>query len=94
MICKHILFMIFLMSLSSFSHSQMVSIILFLLLITCLRTVKWFQVLLFNTNYSIRRHSFVCTQLNGSKYCYVPQTIQLNISHLFTHNLIIKQFYF
>ena len=23
-------------------------------------------------------------KLNGSKYCYVSQTIQLNISHLFT----------
>ena len=25
-------------------------------------------------------------QLNGSKYCYVSQTIQLNISHLFAHS--------
>ena len=25
-------------------------------------------------------------QLNNSKYCYVSLTIQLNISHLFTHN--------
>ena len=24
------------------------------------------------------------TKLNGSKYCYVSLTIQLNISHLFT----------
>ena len=26
------------------------------------------------------------TRLNGSKYCYVSETIQLNISHLFTHS--------
>ena len=26
------------------------------------------------------------TKLNYSKYCYVSLTIQLNISHLFTHN--------
>ena len=29
-------------------------------------------------------HSFFYTTLNGSKYCYVSLTIQLNISHLFT----------
>ena len=27
----------------------------------------------------------VFAQLNGSKYCYVSLTIDLNISHLFTH---------
>ena len=37
-------------------------------------------------NYSI------CTQSNGSKYCYVSLTIQLDISHLFTW-LNVKQFY-
>ena len=26
------------------------------------------------------------TKLNGSKYCYISQTIQLNITDLFTHN--------
>ena len=26
------------------------------------------------------------TKLNGSKYCYISLTIQLNISHLFTHS--------
>ena len=30
------------------------------------------------------RELIFCTQLNGSKYCYVSRTIQLNISHLFT----------
>ena len=49
-------------------------------------TVKEFQVLLFNINNSIRRYLFVCSQLNSSKYCYVSQTIQLDISHLFTHS--------
>ena len=55
----------------------------------CLHTsiaisVKWFQLLQSNT-YNTSTYSFICTQLNGSKYCYVSQTIQSNISHLFTH---------
>ena len=33
----------------------------------CLLTVKWFQVLLCNTNNSIY-YSFVCSQWNGFKY--------------------------
>ena len=53
----------------------------------------WLQVLLFNTNYWIEHHSFVCTQSNDSKYCYVSPTIQLNVTHLFTYNKMIKQFY-
>ena len=36
--------------------------------IYCLHTVKWFQVLLFNNNNSIKYLSFVCTQLNGFMY--------------------------
>ena len=46
-------------------------------------TVKEFQVLLFKLIdlFNIT-HSFA--QLNGSKYCYVLLTIQLD-SHLFTH---------
>ena len=32
------------------------------------------------------------TKLNGFKYCYVSLTIQLNISHFFIHNQMIKQF--
>ena len=31
------------------------------LLIICLRAMKWLQVLLFNTNYSIQHYSFVHT---------------------------------
>ena len=38
------------------------------------------------TNYSIQHNLFVCTQLNGSKYCYVSLIVQLNINHLFTHS--------
>ena len=34
-----------------------------------------------NTNNSIQHYLFICTQSNGSKYCYVSQTIQLNINH-------------
>ena len=52
-----------------------------------------FQVLLFNTNNSIQNFLFVCTQLNCSKHCYASLTIQLS-SHLFTHDEMIKQFYF
>ena len=33
------------------------------------------------------------SKLNGSKYCYVSLAIQLNMSHLFTHTWMIKQFY-
>ena len=39
-----------------------------------------------NTNYFIQHYSLICTQLNGSKYCYVSQTITLDISPLFAHN--------
>ena len=51
----------------------------------CLHTVKWFQVLLANTNNSIQHFSFVCTQLNGFKYCYIIE-IQFNICHLFAQS--------
>ena len=40
----------------------------FKITISCLHIVKWSQVLLFNTNYSIQHYPFVCTQLNSSKY--------------------------
>ena len=45
-----------------------------------------FQALLFNTNNSIQHYSLVRKQVNGSKSCYVSQTIQLNISLSFTHS--------
>ena len=37
--------------------------------------------------------SFVCTRLNSFKYFYVTLSIQFNISHLFAHSQMIKQFY-
>ena len=38
-----------------------------------LPTILWFQEFVSNPNNSIR--SFVCTKLNGFKYCYVAVTI-------------------
>ena len=55
-----------------------------------LPTVKWFHLFLSNTNNSIHYKSFVCACLKVFKYCNLTQTIQLNISHLFTHSLIIS----
>ena len=40
----------------------------------CLHTVKWFQVLLSNTN------SFICRLLNSFKYCYIIRIILFNIN--------------
>ena len=37
------------------------------------------EILLFNTGYSIEHYSLICTQLNGSKYCYVIPIIQFCI---------------
>ena len=54
-------------------------------------TVKEFQVLLLNNNYSIQHYSIFCTRLNEYKYCYVSLKFQLNIRHLF---IPINQFYF
>ena len=48
----------------------------YLVLFTYFHTLKKFQSLLCNTN------SFICTQSNGFKYCYVTLTIQFNTSHL------------
>ena len=36
-----------------------------------LHTIKWFQILQSNTNYTIQYYSLICTRLNGSKYWYV-----------------------
>ena len=36
----------------------------------------------------------ISKKLNGLKYCYVSKTIELKISHLFTHSKMIKYFYF
>ena len=48
--------------------------------------VKWLYLFQSNTNNSIYYELFVCTQFNPLKYCYILLTIQLNISHLFTHS--------
>ena len=37
--------------------------------------------------------SFICTQLNDFKYCYLILAIQFNISHLFAHRYMVKQLY-
>ena len=37
--------------------------------------MKWLQALLFNTNDSISHYSFICTQSNDSKYCYLISII-------------------
>ena len=46
-----------------------------------LHTIKWLQVLLCNTNNSIKHQSFVYTQLNGQRVLFL--IIQFNIWHLF-----------
>ena len=51
-----------------------------------LPTIKWFHLFLLNMNNSIYHQSFVYTQFNVFKNCYVSLTIQLNIWHLFTHS--------
>ena len=43
----------------------------------CLHTIERFQVLLSNSS------CFICTKLNGFKYCYVLLIIQFNITNLF-----------
>ena len=50
-----------------------------------IQTVKWSDSYIPNNS---------ILKLNGSKYCYLSLTIQLNISHLFAHSLMIKLFYF
>ena len=48
--------------------------------------VKWFQVLLFNTNNSVQHYSFVYRQLNNSKYGYVIVIIVFNINYIFANS--------
>ena len=61
--------------------------------IICLQIVKWLQVLLFNTNYSIQHYSFTCIQLNGSKYCYVIPIIQFRHTDIEFPILLFKTNY-
>ena len=72
MISKHILLITFL------NERELIFIFL--------HTVKWFHLFQPNTNNLIYYSSFVCTQLNVFKNCYLTQTILFNISHLFTHS--------
>ena len=46
----------------------------------------WWWWFLSNMNNSLYYWSFVCTQFNDFKYCYVLPIIQLNINNLFTHS--------
>ena len=54
----------------------------------CLHIVKWLQVLLFNTNYSIPHYSLVCKQCGPGSYgnewlLHIPQIpVLLNPHHL------------
>ena len=56
------------------------------------QTVKELHVLIFNTKNSLQNYSFVRSQLNGYKNCYVS-LIQFD-SHLFTDSEMVKEFYF
>ena len=73
-----------------FLHSWMVSstaikhLYFYSISIICLHTVKQLQVFLLNTNSSVQHYLFVYTELNGFQIL-LCKSIQLNISHLFTH---------
>ena len=76
-ICLHTSIAIVSTRLDSFNYCSQTLLILFNInQYWCLQTVKWLQVLLFNTNYSIQHYSFICTQPNGYKYCYVIPIIK------------------
>ena len=45
--------------------------VFYLVSIICLHSLKWFQILLSKV------YSFICTQLNGFKHCYIILAIQL-----------------
>ena len=51
---------------------------------------KGFQVWLFNTNNYIQHYSFVCTQLNGFKYCSLILLVLFNIIHSIAHSLMVS----
>ena len=52
--------------------------------------VQRFQEMLFDINNSIYYYSFVCMQLNISKYWCISLKNQLNVSHWFIHSLMIN----
>ena len=59
----------------------------------------WFHLFLSNTNtqFKVKTVLFqtiqfsMSTKLNGSKYCYVPLTIQLKISHVLNDQTVLFQ---
>ena len=53
-----------------------------------------FLSLCYDSTWDLTKVSRKLTKLNGSKYCYVSLTIQLNISHLFIYSSMIQKFYF
>ena len=71
MICKHFVDS----TIHSFAHIKSSKYCNVIPIIQFRHTVKEFQILLFNTNKSIQHYSFICTQLNGCKYCYISVTI-------------------
>ena len=64
----------------------------------CFQTVKWLQVLLFDTNYSFEHYSFIRTLSTGSKNCYVKPIIQFRHKEfyalLFSTNNSIQRYLF
>ena len=75
--------------LNGFTHFYLIQIINWLLFI-CLNTIKWFQILWFNTNNSIKHESFVFTHLDDQTVLF--QTNNLTC-HFFALSLNVKQFY-
>ena len=70
--------------LNDFTYFYLIQIILFTIALFFLDTIKYFQVLLFNTNKSIKPLSFVYTKLNDQTVLF--QTIQFSMStHLIKH---------
>ena len=72
MVCR----ITFLNNQSSFACTWLNGFKQVLLTLIVLFANRLFQVLLFNTSNSIKNCSFICMQLNGSKYCYVILIVQ------------------
>ena len=88
MVCKYVLLLTFLnepeliifwTQLNGFKYCYLTLIIQFNII--PLHTRKWFEVLLFITNNSIKHQSFVYKKLNDQTVLFL--TIQFCISHLF-----------
>ena len=46
-----------------------------------------------SSNTNLYNSIYYKSKLNGSKYCYISLTIQLNISHLFTQSIACHFFF-